>query len=206
MFAKRVFGGVLFSIVVILSILGLGFGIAAAVYTNIWTSFALMSTMEEIIDTKEILSMSSRAFSAVSTAFFAFCLLLCLFLLGSTVYGYLLAKRAGMSQDNLNGILRLFVISTIVLVGMTFRGLVAFLDFSQIYVPLWFRFGLTYIGAVGVVTSAFLVFIFLVFSGMRRKTMVSPGARGSAVLSARLLEEESNESEEMRPVPKAYEI
>ena len=205
MFAKRVFGGVLFSIVVILSILGLGFGIAASVFTNdVWSLFAV--DLRPNLESKEKSRVFSLAYSAVSTAFFAFCILLCLALLGTTAYGYLLAKRAGMSQDNLNGILRLFVISIFVLVGMTFRGLVAFLDSSQIYVPLWFRFGLTYIGAVGVVTSAFLVFIFLVFSGMRRKTMVSPGARGSAVLSARLLEEESNESEEMRPVPKAYEI
>ncbi len=199
--AKRLIAGFLISVIVILSLLGLGFGLAGSSLTSVIfsTSFAYQDDAWEMSRRGEYFIV---AYSVVGTTLFAFCLFLLVVFVTSTLVGFVLAKKKGLSKENLDGILRLFVIGILLIVGTTFKTALACLDLAEYFVPTWFRLGLIYIGSSSVVAITFLVFIAVVFYGMHRKTTAAPPG-----LSANLLSDENDDSsQEMRRIPKAYEI
>ncbi len=199
--AKRLLAGFLISVILILTLLGLGFGLAGSSFSSIAfnLSFAFLDDTYALSRRGTFLI---SAYSTVAVTLYAFCLFLLLVLGTSTLFGFVLAKKKGLSKENLDGILRLFVIAILLFVGTAFKSALACLDLAQYYVPTWFRLGLIYIGSSSVIAITFLVFIGLVFYGMHRKTTVAPSGMSSKLLS----DESDDSSQEMRRIPKAYEI
>jgi hypothetical protein len=119
------------AVIVGLSLLGLGFGVAFAVNLAAQADFTAVTRDKwrqfELVD---FVRITGKGFEAVSTAFFSLCVCLAIFLVVSSAVGFVLLKRRGVSRPDLVGIARFFVIAFFLLVGEACLVML-FLSFSN---------------------------------------------------------------------------
>ncbi len=127
-------------------------------------------------------------------------MVLCTFLLVSSIVGLVLLKRAGVSKENFLGLQKLLGVAAALFVATIFRSTTRIMTwYAGWWLPEWFEHGL---GNLLFYTVTFGALLFFIFSAMRAKHISVHG--GAVEMSQKLLSDESSELEDN--VPKAYLI
>jgi hypothetical protein len=117
---------------------------------------------------------------------------------------HILYVLKNLFQDDLIGVVRLAIISFFLFVATSLRAANKFLGLGQVVGPRFFVYGITYVGATGVMLLMLFLFSYFALLGVHQQR---GGGRTSSDMRVELLEESDTSSFfEGREVPKAYEV
>lgn len=184
--------------------LALGFGVSQSkafddVNFRDLSPFALRAAVD-------LFNVSETAVRVLSAFIECWCLFCTTFVTVSSAIGYFLLRKRGMSKDNLNGVLRWFVLSCFMSVGMILRATNFFFEMptNAFGAPRWFTWGLCYLGANSLLTVTFFLFCVLALLGGARNASSKYRHSMTTEMSQELMSYESEIGD--RPVPAQYVI